>query len=303
MILDGTDSTQVRRQVRDGQNAATSCGGDGIADGTDCGGGFTLVEVLVVVAITAILMGILMPTLMLAKTQARQAVCRGNLRQLLMANLAYSTEHDGCFVPAARDMWDGAGLWRWHGYRPTRDAAFVSSQGPLAGYLGDGQVKRCAENVEFAATDRWTGSFEKGCGGYGYNMVYIGSRMWHKPLSGAGWWRQMYERTTRADEVRRPAETLMFADSAISQEAGVVIEYSFAEPPFAVFEGTVMTGFYMSPSIHFRHRGRANIGWGDGHTDSREPAPMPGDNVYGVDSAAMGLGWFGPVDNTLFDLE
>ena len=303
MMFDGMDAMAMRRQVGERRDAALRRIGGGFGEGANGVGGFTLMEVLVVVAITAVLMGILMPALMVARAQARQTVCRGNLRQLLMANIAYSMEHDGQFVPAARDMWDDAGLWRWHGYRPTRDAAFVSSQGPLAGYLGDGQVKRCAENVEFAAADRWAGSFEKGCGGYGYNMVYIGSRMWQKPLPAAGWWRRMYECTTRTDEVRKPAETLMFADSAISRQAGVVIEYSFAEPPFAVFEGAVMTGFYMSPSIHFRHRGRANIGWVDGHTDSREPAPMPGDNVYGVDSAAAGLGWFDPVDNTPFDLE
>jgi len=28
-----------------------------------------------------------------------------------------------------------------------------------------------------------------------------------------------------------------------------------------------------------------------------------GVNVYGVDSAAMELGWFEPVDNSLFDLK
>jgi hypothetical protein len=27
------------------------------------------------------------------------------------------------------------------------------------------------------------------------------------------------------------------------------------------------------------------------------------DNVYGIDSARMNLGWFEPVDNTPFDLE
>jgi prepilin-type processing-associated H-X9-DG protein len=65
----------------------------------------------------------------------------------------------------------------------------------------------------------------------------------------------------------------------------------------------MVTGSYMSPSIHFRHDRRANICWADGHTDSRPMADYKKDNVYGIDSARMNLGWFEPVDNTLFDLE
>jgi prepilin-type processing-associated H-X9-DG protein len=63
-----------------------------------------------------------------------------------------------------------------------------------------------------------------------------------------------------------------------------------------------MTGFYMSPTLHFRHQGRANIGWADGHIESRPMASIEQSNVYGVNSAAMSLGWFDPVDNSLFDL-
>jgi prepilin-type processing-associated H-X9-DG protein len=65
----------------------------------------------------------------------------------------------------------------------------------------------------------------------------------------------------------------------------------------------VVTSFYMSPSIHFRHGGLANVGWVDGHVEQRERAEFEDKNVFGADSAALGLGWFEPVDNTPFDLE
>jgi prepilin-type processing-associated H-X9-DG protein len=60
---------------------------------------------------------------------------------------------------------------------------------------------------------------------------------------------------------------------------------------------------FASPSIHFRHRGSANIGWADGHIEPMPMAKTNGDNAYGMASAKMNLGWFEPVDNTLFDLE
>jgi len=258
---------------------------------------FTLVELLVVIAIIALLMSILMPTLAAARAQGEAVVCKSNIRQLILANIGYSDENDGFCVPAASDMYAGGkNLHRWHGVRDSRDEPFDPLRGPLVGYLADGKVKECPGKVGFVKDSNT--SFEQGCGGYGYNMTYIGSRMWSD-----GYTRRAYETTTKDCEVRQPAQTLMFADCAMSLENGSYIEYSFAEPPHFVMNGQLFTGMYASPSIHFRHRDRANIGWADGHTDSRQMAEFKGKNAYGVDSADMKLGWFEPIDNTPFDLE
>jgi prepilin-type processing-associated H-X9-DG protein len=95
----------------------------------------------------------------------------------------------------------------------------------------------------------------------------------------------------------------MFADTAMSNDGRTLIEYSFAEPPFTVSKGRAVTSFYMSPSIHFRHKARANVGWADGHIEPHRMAEFDDKNVYGADSAEMNLGWFEPIDNTPFDLE
>jgi len=264
---------------------------------------FTLIELLVVISIIALLTAILMPVLGAARSGSRALACRSNLRQLVIANIGYAMENDGYYVPAASDMWDNAGLHRWHGVRDTLDEPFDPLRGPLIGYLADGRVKECPLRVKFVKGRDWTANFEAGCGGYGYNMTYIGSRLSRSAAGSVHAWKESYAMTARTTEVAAPAQTLMFADTAMANDGKSLIEYSFAEPPFTVRNGRPDTDFYMSPSIHFRHRGRSNVGWTDGHIEPRRMASFGDKNVYGVKSACMNLGWFEPINNSLFDLQ
>lgn len=66
--------------------------------------GFTLIEMLVVIAIIVILAGILFPVVSKSRDKARMATCLSNQRQLSVAMVMYTQEHDDR-MPTASQFW------------------------------------------------------------------------------------------------------------------------------------------------------------------------------------------------------
>lgn len=56
--------------------------------------GFTLIEMMIVVAIIAILVAILVPNFVRARAQAQSAACEANLKEIATALELYQTDHE-----------------------------------------------------------------------------------------------------------------------------------------------------------------------------------------------------------------
>ena len=80
-------------------------------------GGFTIVEVLVVISIITLLIGLLIPTLARARRAAWAASAQANIRQLQISHLSYTNDNRAQVIPGYRvpdgDRWSGrrATLW------------------------------------------------------------------------------------------------------------------------------------------------------------------------------------------------
>lgn len=258
---------------------------------------FTLIELLIVIGVITLLLSISIPILSSSKQQGNLAVCGSNIRQLVLANLSYADDYNGSLVPAAIERFSSAGnKHRWFGIRDSIDKPFDPNRGPLSPYLSNIRLN-CPARVNYEQLKADDGNYECGSGGYGYNMIYLGSQIWLLGFDDIA-----CDKTAKISRIKRPAETLMFADTAMGRESSHYIEYASAEPYNYVVLGEIEQWTF-SPSIHFRHRGRASIGWSDGHIGSEKMAHSDKTDRYGFKTSTQQLGWFEPLDNSMFDLE
>ena len=118
--------------------------------------GFTLIEILVVVAIVAMLVSILLPSLSLAREQSRRAVCLSNLHQsglgFSMYSIDYrqllpSRDHFAYNIKGPKNVCKPDGTW-------TTITAWIN-YGPLYGrYVGkDLHIFYCPGNIQYSYED------------------------------------------------------------------------------------------------------------------------------------------------------
>lgn len=106
--------------------------------------GFTLVELLAVVAIVAVLAGLLLPAYQKAVATTDRLHCSDNLRQIGLALGNYASDHDGS-LPLFTTMWSSA----------TAQANSGQPASVLAGYFGVATPVRTATPIPAFLCPAW----------------------------------------------------------------------------------------------------------------------------------------------------
>ena len=239
---------------------------------------FTLVELLVVVAITAALVGLLLPALNRARRAATSTACMSNQRQIAAAMFLYGHGYDGRF-PIAH-YWTGTKQVCWDFIT----GGGAARPGLIWRYTGFGAVQQCPgyDGSSNTPADPYTG--------YNYNTSYIGRG------EGEGSWAGMGEAPARDVDIARPAGTALIGDGGYASGAN---KFMRAPDDGGVGGFTIHAG-----GQAFRHLGRTNVAWADGHGSTiHKPRRKPGASTLMLTIQGWPDNGFLSEDGRLYDLE
>jgi prepilin-type N-terminal cleavage/methylation domain-containing protein/prepilin-type processing-associated H-X9-DG protein len=204
---------------------------------------FTLIELLLVIAIIAILAALLLPTLSRSKASAQRIKCVSNLHQLGLATQMYWDENGGnCFRFTEKTNY---GRLFWFGWIEGDNVSegqrqFDPSAGALFPYLQGRGVELCP-SLNYALT-QFKLKAKGAAYGYGYNL--------HLGQSPA-----------KISKLARPSDTVLLADAA---------QVNTFQPPASPENPMLEEFYYVSTNrneatAHFRHVQRASVVFCDGH--------------------------------------
>lgn len=215
-------------------------------------GNFTLIEMLVVVAIIAILAAMLSPSLMKSLAQVRGVACANNLRQVTLAQTLYAGDYDDWIVFKS-NHWPGAVL----------ESHFKSHDYFIQPYGGDNvNLWLCPGN---AAMTEWFNHYNI----YGMYNGRGGGR------SGAGFRDASYDAAVNGDFIRspdpynvlyrltrarRPGEQALYADTVYHGDGVFDGGPGYGKQWYAWCPSTLEE----RAGVHALHLGGANFSYFDG---------------------------------------
>lgn len=210
--------------------------------------GFSLVELLVVMAIIAVISAMLFPVLLSAKEKARRTQCISNLSQIASAWLMYADDNSGRACPSY--YWSSDGWVRaWDFDLKETGTSSVWKFGLLGPYCRSGKIKSCPS---FRG-----GKWDRPYTGYAYNASYIGGDI---TVDGHVYIDDYTDRPHTAallSRIMHPSKTAVFADGGFGSP---VSAQNYLRAPSDVY--------FQAGTVNFRHNGSATVAYADGHVSS-----------------------------------
>lgn len=254
---------------------------------------FTLIEILVVVAIVALLLAILLPSLSRARRQSQSVLCSSHLRQLSHGWHMYSDDNNDVVLPGryAKEAGGTANPANWYHvgngkkYRPR----WIPTMGKYVGVYGFQRPSTTDDRQDYDSSvyqcPAVPGWIDERNHAYGYNHQFLGNA---RKTNG-----QFHNFPVKRSRIRNFASTVVGGD-CMGTAAGLPRDQrkpyandgiDFAEldnhgwtldPPRLTVSSDRGTGDAGSPrtAVDGRHLARVNVVFCDGHGETRLPEQL-----------------------------
>ncbi len=239
---------------------------------------FTLVELLVVVAVMGILASVLLPALAKAKSKGQALICLNNLRQLHLAWMLYAHDNNDrlAYNLGATEIkqslrqqrpinWANSVL-NWE-LDPDNTNQLLNTEAALGGYLGrNHRVFRCPSDSVLSAIQKRAGWVERS---RSVSMNAMVGDAGEFTRGGTNVNNPFYRQFMKLGDLQSAAETFVFIE----------------EHPDSINDGYFLNkassgGWTDLPASY--HNGSANLSFADGHVEnhrwlvpSTKPPPRP----------------------------
>ena len=208
---------------------------------------FTLLELMLVVAILTLLLGTLLPSLAASKDIARSATCLTNLHALSVSMSLYHSAGNGTFWPCYAN---GSYFWG------TSSTPVDKRRSPLLAYCDMGLKAFWCPSLPWGSYVP-QGHVNEPTTTYGYNAWCLDPALWGRKDE-----RGELMTTKRVEQLKQPGELFVFADSGLFWAPGGVPIFQNSTSLDPVTLGS--WGANRTPTTHFRHLGRTNALTADG---------------------------------------